>query len=132
VDVWEYFQSRERECRDLSLAPDTSFDEMCMEEEGSDGQRGIFYGRLVLSERAFLNVFELVEVTGSGVHREQYSYYLIVDGFEEWGYDRDPSHDPPVHGHQGRDHRWVPAERVTFREVAEMAWQTVSRLGVER
>jgi len=79
MDVYEYFHSRERECRELSLAADTSFDEMFAEEEGSESQRGIMWGRLILSDRAFLNVWESVVVVGSGIHREEYGYYLIID-----------------------------------------------------
>lgn len=127
MDVYEYFHSRERECRALSLAPDTSFDDLFGEEEGSDGQRGIMWGRLVLSERAFLSVFESVVIVGSGIHREEYSYYLIIDGFEVWGYDRDPDHDPVEHMHHGADHERLPADRVEFHEVVEKAWETLSQ-----
>jgi hypothetical protein len=98
---------------------------MCAEEEGSGGQRGIFFGRLVLSDRAFLSVFEVVQVTGTGIHRERYSYYLIIDGFEIWGYDRDPGHVPPLHRHTGTSHRRHPCRRMTFAEVAGQAWETV-------
>lgn len=128
MDVYEYFHSREKECRKLSLAPDTSFEEMFAEEDGSDGERGIMWGRLVLSDRAFLNVSEFVVVVGSGIHREEYSYYLIIDGMEAWGYDRDPGHEPAEHMHSGTDHTRVAAGRVTFPEVVEKAWETVSRL----
>ncbi len=127
MDVYEYFHSRERECRELSLSPDTGFDDLFGEEDGSNGRRGMMWGRLVLSERAFLSVYESVVVVGSGVHREEYSYYLIVDGYEVWGYDRDPDHDPPEHMHRGSNHTRDEAGRVTFREVAEKAWATLSQ-----
>jgi hypothetical protein len=127
VDVYEYFHSRERECRELSLAPDVPFEDMFAEEEGSEGQRGLVFGRLVLSETAYLSVFEKVVVTGSGVHRERYSYYLIVNGMEMWGYDRDPSHQPEEHMHHGCSHAREAAGRVTFKEVAERAWETVTQ-----
>jgi hypothetical protein len=126
VDVYEYFYQRERECRDLSLIPDTSFEETFAEEEGSDGQRGIIFGRLALDERTFLSMFEVVVVEGSGVHREQYSYYLIRDGVELWGYDRDPLHTPEEHMHRGPSHLREDSRRVTFKEVAERAWETIS------
>lgn len=128
MDVYEYFHSRERECREHSLAPDTSFEDMFGEEAGSEGQRGIVWGRLVLSDRAYLSVFERVVVTGSSIHREQYSYYLIVDDDEAWGFDRDLTHTPAEHGHVGSDHKRVPAPRVTFPEVVEKAWATVSEI----
>lgn len=126
MDVYEYFHSRERECRELSLAPDTCFDDLFAEEEGSAGKRGMMWGRLVLNDRAYLQVFESIVVVGSGIHREQYGYYLIIDGYEVWGYDRDLSHDPPEHMHVGSDHARRPAGRITFREAAEKAWRTVS------
>lgn len=126
MDVWEYFQSRERECRELSLVPDEPFPKLCAEAHGSRGQRGMFFGRLSLSERAFLSAFELIKVRGTGIHRVRYSYYLIIDGLEAWGYDRDPDHTPSLHRHQGPGHTRHPCRRVTFPEVANMAWQTVT------
>lgn len=99
---------------------------MCAAAEGTDGQRGIFYGKLILTEHTFLNVFELVCVVGSGVHRERYSYYLIVNGYEVWGYDRDPDHDPPLHRHRGRNHKRFPCRRMLFHEVVREAWEVAS------
>lgn len=124
MDVYEYFESKERECRELSLVPDGEFSEMFAEEAGSDGARGIVFGRLVLDDHSFLSVFESVEVQGSGIHREEYSYYLIRDGIEMWGYDRDPSHNPAEHMHRGVDHTRLSSGRVTFKEVGERAWET--------
>lgn len=126
MDVWEYFASRERECAELSLYTDGDFSETCAAEEGSDGRRGIIFGNFALTERAYLAVSESVVVEGSGVHREEYSYYLVFDGMEMWGFDRDLSHNPVEHGHVGQDHTRVEAGRVTFREVVERAWDTVS------
>jgi Family of unknown function (DUF6516) len=127
MDVYEYFLTREREFRELSLVPDGDISDMFAEEEGSDGQRGTMFGRVTLDERTFLNVYESVVVVGSGIHREEYSYYLIRNGFELWGYDRDPSHDPAEHMHKGADHERHATGRVTFRQVAEKAWETVSQ-----
>jgi Family of unknown function (DUF6516) len=126
VDVYEYFHSRERECRGLGLAPEDSFDAMFAEEEGSDGKRGMVFGRLILSDRAFLQVHEAVVVRGSGIHREEYAYHLIYDGEELLGFDRDPTHDPPEHGH-GRAHSQVEAGGVTFKEVAKLAWESIAQ-----
>lgn len=126
MDVYEYFISRERECREQSLAPDTSFEDMFAEEQGSDGRRGIMWGRLILTETCFLSVMEEVEVVESGVHRVAYSYYLVMNGVEVWGYDRDPSHDPEEHRHEGGSHKRLPYGRITFLEVVEKAWETVS------
>jgi hypothetical protein len=71
-------------------------------------------------------VFETIVVKGSGIHREQYSYYLIRDGLQLWGYDRDPSHTPEEHMHRGPSHLRENSGRVTFKEVAEKAWETTS------
>jgi hypothetical protein len=127
VDVYEYFHTREREFHELSLVPDGDIAEMFAEEEGSGGQRGTMFGRVVLDDRTFLNVYESVVVVGTGIHRDEYSYYLIRDGLEVWGYDRDPSHDPEEHMHQGADHTRVATGRVTFKEVGEKAWETVGQ-----
>jgi hypothetical protein len=110
----------------MSLVPDADFSTMCAEADDSDGQRGIFWGRLILSEHAYLSVFEFIEVRGSGVHRVRYSYYLVYDEAEVWGYDRDPDHEPSLHRHQGPSHARHPCRRYTFREIAEKAWQTTT------
>jgi hypothetical protein len=128
VDVYEYFATRERECQELSLVPDTAIEDLFAEEEGSNGQRGIMWGRLALSERAFLSVLETVVVRGSGIHRERYSYYLIFDGVEIWGYDRDPLHDPKEHMHEGLSHDRKRSGPVIFKDIAEKAWERVSEL----
>jgi hypothetical protein len=80
----------------------------------------------VLSERAFLQAYESIVVVESGIHREEYSYYLIVDGLELWGYDRDPDHEPPEHMHEGGSHVRHPAGRVEFHGVVEKAWNPLS------
>jgi hypothetical protein len=51
----------------------------------------------------------------------------IRDGFEVWGYDRDPSHEPEEHMHRGADHTREASGRVTFKDVAEKAWETTSQ-----
>ena len=89
------------------------------------------FGNLGLTERAFLRISEVVVVQNSHVHREEYAYYLIVDGEEFWGYERDLSHDPAVHRHVGPGHDRHPAERVTFQEVVDLAWEEVSKLEEE-
>ena len=60
-------------------------------------------GRILVSDRTFVHVSERVEVCGAGIHRTDYAYYLIIDGGDVWGYERDPTHDPAVHRHD-RDH----------------------------
>jgi hypothetical protein len=126
VDVWEYFQQKEAECRDYSLAPETSFDRLCSEEEGSGGKRGRIFGHLILGENAYLSVHEVVVVREPGhIHREEYGYFLVIDGAEVWGFERDPTHDPAEHGH-GAGHERVPAGRVTFKQVMDLAWKTLT------
>ncbi|MFI4991257.1 MAG: hypothetical protein ACHQHO_10155 [Solirubrobacterales bacterium] len=127
MDVYEYFQTREREFHDFSLVPDGDISDMFAEEAGSDGERGIMFGRVTLDERTFLSFYESIVVVGTGIHREEYSYYLIRDGLEVWGYDRDHSHNPEEHMHKGADHERHATGRVTFKEVVEKAWENVSR-----
>lgn len=129
MDVWDYFHQKEAECRDYSLVPETPFEQLCSEEEGSGGKRGRVFGRLGLSERAYLSVHEVVVVENDHVHREEYGYFLVIDDGEVWGLERDPTHDPPEHGH-GEGHEPLAASRVTFKQVAELAWQTISEWGV--
>lgn len=126
MDVYEYFHSRERECREHSLVPEMEFPDIFAEEEGSGGKRGIVYGRLNLTDKGYLRMFEVVVVEGSGIHRERYSYYMVYDGDEKWGYDRDPGHDPADHGHEGTSHTRVNTGRVTFLDAVERAWETVT------
>jgi hypothetical protein len=65
-------------------------------------------------------------VEGSGIHRLEYSYYLIRDGFEVWGYDRDPAHVPEEHMHRGAAHERIATGRVSFKDVVEKAWETTT------
>jgi hypothetical protein len=75
LDVHDHFATRERECRELSLGPDPCFADLCAEEEGSGGQRGIFWGHLVMTDDYYLDVFEYLEVDdGGAVQVEKYSY----------------------------------------------------------
>ena len=132
-NVYEHFQAREHYCREMSLVPESSFEELFSEEIGSEGRRGVMWGNLVLTENAFLNVFEYVVVDGDGDgewggawdHREEYSYFLLIDGVEVWGYDRDLVYSPADRGHTGRDRRRVPAARVSFKGVVQNAWRSV-------
>ena len=131
MDVWEYFEQKEREFRELSLVPLTSRSAMFVEYLGSDGRRGHILGELMLTERAKLSVHERIAVVGNHIRRLDYHYYLVIDGEEVWGYDRDPAHTPAEHGHVGPDHVRREARRMTFPEVAEIAWNDVSELEYE-
>jgi hypothetical protein len=57
----------------------------------------------------------------------KYSYRLIVDGAHACGYDKDPTHDPAVHKHTGRDERRAPAEEITLEEALKRAWTYLDR-----
>jgi hypothetical protein len=126
ADIWEYFEQRRRECRELSLKEEEL---LCLGEEGSDGCWGQMHGALTLTDKTYLQVSEIVHVEHGHVHRVEYAYYLVHDGAEVWGRERDPSHDPAVHAH-GRDHvRYDDEEHqepISFKQAVEMAWQTVT------
>lgn len=125
MDVWEYFQQRDRELADQSAA--WEHESPYTAEEGSDGQRGRIFGRVVLSDSAFLQVHEAVQVVdGRAITRLTYAYFLIYDGAEIWGYERDPLHDDmPVHRHD-RDHHRHPTEPISFKDALTEAWKTVA------
>jgi hypothetical protein len=124
IDVWTYFEQRERECSDLSVHPaGGSFDGMFTEEAGSDGRRGRIFGELELAANVRLSISETVVVGGNRIHRLEYAYYLIIEGVEVWGYERDLSHSPAEHRHVGPDHpTGEPWETVSFRQAVEFAW----------
>lgn len=133
MDVWVYFGQREKEAQNLSVAADPGFAKMCWAEVGSDDLRGRIFGHFVLTENAYLQVHELVEVVGNHVHRMEYGYFLIIDGFEVWGYERDPNH-----AHEGLlDHRHtedhadrIACEPISFKEAVEKAWDEITERGL--
>lgn len=125
MDVWTYFSQKERELRELSLAPEGPFEDMVAEEKGSNGRRGRIFGNAIVTEHAYLSIHEVVVVVDDHVHREEYGYFLVVDGEEIWGYERDPSHEPPVHRHT-TEHVRHRAEAISFKEVVERAWREVT------
>ncbi len=74
-----------------------------------------------------VEVSERVVVRGSRIHRDEYAYYLVIDGVEAWGYERDQSHDPAEHRHVGEDNpTGKPWGAVSSREAVEIAWDEVS------
>ena len=128
MDIWDYFDQWQRQCEASSLPSDTSYYAMCAALTGSDLQGRIF-GRLVISDRAFLSVSERIVIEDGRPHREEYSYYLVLDDEEVWGRDRDPTHVPPEHGHEGEEHDWIDAGAASFQEVIDLAWETVTERG---
>lgn len=99
------------------------------EEAGAAGRRGRVLGLVWLREDAYVQIHEAVKVKGSGVTREKYAYFLVVDGREVGGYERDPTHDPAEHRDcsSGVPHERQPAEAVSFKQAMEEAWDYLSR-----
>jgi hypothetical protein len=126
MDVWEYFAQREAEARALSLGWNGDFWDMVGAEAGD--KRGRLFGQFILSPRAFLAVNEIVVVVGNHVHREEYGYFLIIDGAEAWGEERDLSHHPAVHRHTSAAHVREDGTPISFRAAVEAAWREVSQL----
>jgi hypothetical protein len=120
--VEEYMADRRRECDEMSLYPHQA--SVYAVDASSSGRRGRIILRLNMTERAFMEVHELVECQGNHVHRLNYGYYLVIDGQEYWARDFDDIHG--YHGHT-LDHKRVAAGRVTFKEAVEMAWEIVSQ-----
>jgi hypothetical protein len=107
--------------------PSSGYDSLFAEEAGSEGMRGTIFGRLwLVPPNAYLAVYEKVECDSRRCERVEYAYFLVIDGDEVWGYEKDPTHEPPLHRH-GDDHEREPADEVSFAEVAKMAWEEVSR-----
>ncbi|HEX3909900.1 MAG TPA: hypothetical protein VHW67_04260 [Solirubrobacteraceae bacterium] len=130
MDVWEYFQTRDREISECSMRvadPGSPY----AEEEDND-QRGMIFGTLAFDgydpESVYLSVHEVLVVRGSGIHRLRYAYFLVIDKEEIGGYERHATHDPPVHRHcSGRSpHEASPSKTVSFKEAVREAWQYVA------
>jgi len=131
LDVWDYFDRRERECRDLGLVPSDTIPEQFLEMKGSDGTRGLVMARYSMSDTALIEVMEIVEIVdGTHAHRAKYSYYLVVDGVEHYARERDPSHAIAVHGH-GLHHAWEPADPISFVQFVKNSWDRISDLADE-
>lgn len=129
MDVWEYFQTRERELRECSLHP-AEYMSLFSEEEGND-QRGKIYGVLYFNgypPTVYLTVHEEIVVRGSGITRPRYAYFLVIDGREIGGYERHATHKPPVHRHCSgqKNHERSPSRAISFKEAAQEAWRYVS------
>jgi hypothetical protein len=94
---------------------------------GSGDSRGRILTTFHLTDDAYLAVSETVVVQGRHIHREEYAYFLVIDGEEIWGEERDPTHDPPVHRHTGEGHDREDSVAVSFKEATEWAWDEVTR-----
>lgn len=69
-------------------------------------------------------VSESIHIGEKGLHRVEYAYYLLIDGQEYWARDLDPIHG--YHGH-AIGHERVEADRISFKNAAEEAWEIVSQ-----
>lgn len=118
----EYFEERRRECRRLSLVEASK--PRYLIESGPDEERGRIILSLHMTERATLAVSESILIGSSGLHREEYAYYLLIDGQEYWSRDLDKLHG--YHGHT-IGHKRVEAGRISFKRAAEEAWRIVSQ-----
>jgi hypothetical protein len=126
VDVWTYFAQREREVKELSLVPRADFWDGVAAELGSNDQRGRIFDAYHLMEGAYISIHEvIVVIDDSHIHREEYGYFLIIDGAEVWGEERDPTHDPAVHRHS-RGHVREDSEPISFKDFVERAWDEVT------
>jgi hypothetical protein len=130
VDVWEYFQTREREISECSMRISEGIHPFA--EEDGDDQRGRIFCLLTFDgydpERVFFQMHEVVVVKGSGVTRPRYAYFLVIDDEEIGGYERHATHRPPVHRHCSgtKPHERSPSKAVSFKDAAREAWQYVA------
>ena len=75
---------------------------------------------------AYLRIYERAVAAGRNkVEVAKYSYYLVIGGDEYRAWERDPTHNPSVHGHMGSNHKWTLAPEVTVAEALELAWNEV-------
>ena len=91
------------------------------DQPDTHGSRGQIHGHITLSVSpdvdAYLDVREVVVVEDGHVHREEYAYYLIVNGVELWGHERDPQHAPEdVHCHPREHSDRIPCDSISFAE----------------
>lgn len=128
MDIWTYKMQKEREFEENSVEPDPPIDEIIQAAPDSpDGKRGRVLGYLVFPEQdAYMRVFERVVVRGNSVHRDRYSYALIIDGVHEYGWERDPSHDPAVHEHEGSGRTRKASEPCPLKRALKIAWERLS------
>ena len=123
-DITNYFWHRERD-----LIAGSVLEEIAL-GVAPDDQSGTLRAKANLRADtevdAYLNVFERAALDENGqVELVKYSYYLVVNGAEARGWEKDPTHDPPVHGHVGPDHEWTEAPEVSLREAIDLAWDEV-------
>jgi hypothetical protein len=134
VDVWQYFQTREREIEECSMQIIEGISPFA--EEASNARRGRIFCTLSFHaydpDDVFFQMHELVVVQGTYVTRPRYAYFLVIGGEEIGGYERHGTHKPPVHRHCSgtKPHERSPSKAVSFKEAAEEAWRYVAEFAV--
>ena len=93
MDVWEHFATYDRDLAEQSAVWDDALYPYSAEAHAHD-QRGMVYGRVVLTDKAFVSVHEVVQVDGSQASREKYGYFVMYDGEELYSEQRDFTHTP--------------------------------------
>jgi hypothetical protein len=134
VNVFDYFDRLERACARLSLHCD---DLTCAALEGSNDRQGRILGYLTFEVdedvEACLYVSERVVIGDDDQPNVfEYSYYLVIDKVEQWGWEIDLSHDPPVHRHTREHAERLAAKRVSLTDMIDQAWNDVSDYVAQR
>jgi hypothetical protein len=124
LDIWDYFEDRELEIDGYGAVPDRP-----LFEAAPDDLFGRIFGNLGLTDEAYLRMQEWVAIESGAPVIVKYAYYLVIEELEVWGFEKDPSHDPPVHGHLGPGHEWVPAPEIDLGEALARAWERISEAG---
>lgn len=134
MDIWQYTLQKEREFERYSVTPDRELDQMFQAaSDPPDGKRGLVRGNLIFPEQdAYLRVYERIVVQGPVPRRETYAYSLIINGVHEYGWAREPDHDPQVHEHVGEERTRRPADPIGLGAVLEIAWNWLSQLAEVR
>jgi len=121
LDISNYLSEREHK---LSKTLGLPIDEMNF-ELALDGQSARMWGNITLTDEVSLSVRERIELVDGRAHIVKYSYYIIVDGAEARGFDKEPTHNPPVHGHIGPNHAWTQAPEITLEAALDRCWDEV-------
>lgn len=126
MSIEKFIDTRERECIEVGVEPAQSLWKMTAVEKASSPVRGRLVGHFTFPGfDAYLQVHELFEfVTEERITRLEFGYFLIVEGREVWGYERDPNHDPAEHFHDGTRHQpgGMPHPAISFKEACQRGW----------
>jgi len=124
--IWDYFDQKEREFA-AAAYPDRPV--IFEADPASDGAAGRVQAFLGLTEDAYMKVHERVVIRDGVVHREVYSYALVIDEAFVHGWERDPQNHPecPVHEHGPEPRRERRAtDPISLPKALERAWDELS------